>query len=210
MLPYLIGILAGYVVGSIPTAYLVVRKRRGIDIRSAGSGNVGSFNTYTVTRSVGTAIVVGVLDGLKGLGIVLGATLAWGAFWPVAAALFGAILGHIYPVWLTFRGGRGLATACGGLFGITMSYTAVWCVVWLALKFSGLRMLPSNIAAIVATPALLWILPARWIEAVAVMPASSLEVKVFGTLLSLLLLLGHLNVFVGKGGPQDEPRGVRQ
>ena len=210
MLPYLIGILAGYVVGSIPSAYLVVRLRSGIDIRSAGSGNVGSFNTYTVTRSVGTAIVVGVLDGLKGFAVVLGSTLAWGAFWPVAVALFGAVLGHIYPVWLTFRGGRGLATACGGLFGITLSYTAIWCALWSAMKLSGQKILPSNIAAIIATPALLWMLPAHWIEAVAIMPASSLDVKLFGTLLSLLLLLGHLNVFVGKGEQKDETGGVRQ
>lgn len=208
MLPYLIGILAGYVVGSIPSAYLVVRMRSGIDIRSAGSGNVGSFNTYTVTRSVGTAIVVGVLDGLKGLAVVVGSTLAWGAFWPVAVALFGAVLGHIYPFWLRFQGGRGLATACGGLFGITLSYTAIWCTVWLAMKLLGQKIIPSNIVAILAAPALLWILPAQWIDAVAIMPASSLEVKAFGTLLSVLLLLGHLNVFVGKGEPKDETGGV--
>lgn len=210
MLPYLIGILAGYVVGSIPSAYIVVRLRTGIDIRGAGSGNVGSFNAYTVTRSAGTAVVVGILDGLKGLAVVGGATLAWGAFWPVAVALFGAVLGHIYPVWLSFRGGRGLATACGGLFGIGLSYTAIWCLVWLAMKFWGSRIIPSNIAAIVASPAVLWILPAQWIDRLAVMPVSSLEFKIFGTILSGLLLLGHLNVFVGKGKPHDERQGVHQ
>jgi len=210
VLPYLIGILGGYVVGSIPSAYIVVRLRSGIDIRSAGSGNVGSFNVYTVTRSAGTAIVVGVMDGLKGLAVVLGATLIWGTFWPIVVALFGAVLGHIFPLWLNFRGGRGLATACGGLFGVDLSYTAIWCVVWVAMKLSGLRILPSNIAAIAATPALLWILPARWVEQLAVIPASSQEYRIFGTILSLLLMLGHLNVFFGKGGPQDEPQGVRQ
>lgn len=210
MLPYLIGILAGYVVGSIPSAYIVVRRRTGIDIRTAGSGNVGSFNAFTVTRSVATAIIVGILDGLKGLVVVLGATLVWGTFWPVSVALFGAVLGHIFPLWLAFRGGRGLATACGGLFGVGLSYTAIWCVTWLAMKLSGFRILPSNIVAIVATPVLLWILPGHWIERVAVIPASPLEYKVFGTLLSCVLLLGHLNVFVGRGQGQDETQGARQ
>ena len=105
----------GYLVGSIPFAYLLSR-RRGIDLRTVGSGNVGATNVLR-TSGVPMAVAAMVLDALKGSIAVLAASpIAAGPATLVAAGL-ASVVGHIYPVWLGFRGGKGVATAAG-VFGI--------------------------------------------------------------------------------------------
>ena len=101
----------GYLVGSVPFAYLLVR-RRGIDLREAGSGNVGAANVLR-TSGPGHAAAAMCLDAAKGaLAVLIAQRLGAGAATPVAAGL-AAVIGHIYPVWLGFRGGKGVATAAG-------------------------------------------------------------------------------------------------
>lgn len=105
-------VAGGYFVGSVPFAFLLARHAGGVDIRRAGSGNVGAAN---VARTTGAAIAVGVvaLDAAKGAAaVVLAQRLAGGSFAPAVAG-FAAVLGHVYPVWLGFRGGKGVATSCG-------------------------------------------------------------------------------------------------
>jgi glycerol-3-phosphate acyltransferase PlsY len=105
----------GYLVGSIPFAYLLSR-RRGIDLRTVGSGNVGATNVLR-TSGVPMAVAAMVLDALKGSIAVLAASpIAAGPATLVAAGL-ASVVGHIYPVWLGFKGGKGVATAAG-VFGI--------------------------------------------------------------------------------------------
>jgi acyl phosphate:glycerol-3-phosphate acyltransferase len=104
----------GYLAGSIPFAFLAGRLLKGIDIRRAGSGNVGAANVLRTT-GVPTAIGVMLLDMAKGAGAVLWVQrLAAGDAAPAAAGV-AAVVGHIYPVWLRFRGGKGVATAAGAL-----------------------------------------------------------------------------------------------
>jgi len=101
----------GYLVGSVPFAYMLVR-RRGIDLREAGSGNVGAANVLR-TSGPGHAAIAMCLDALKGvLAVLIAQRLGGGAAVSVAAG-FAAVIGHIYPVWLGFRGGKGVATAAG-------------------------------------------------------------------------------------------------
>jgi len=101
----------GYLVGSVPFAYLLVR-RRGIDLREAGSGNVGAANVLR-TSGPGHAAAAMCLDAAKGaLAVLIAQRLGAGAATAVAAGL-AAVVGHIYPVWLGFRGGKGVATAAG-------------------------------------------------------------------------------------------------
>ncbi|MEX0601736.1 MAG: glycerol-3-phosphate acyltransferase, partial [Bacteroidota bacterium] len=128
------GFLGGYLLGSVPTAYLLVKLRSNVDIRLAESGNVGAFNAFQVTRSRWTGILVGVLDGFKGMVPVLTASAIGASFTTTAIVLVGAVLGHNYPVWLKFKGGRGLATACGGLMVIGWAYIVVWCTTWAFAK----------------------------------------------------------------------------
>ena len=105
----------GYLMGSIPFAFLLSR-RRGIDLRMVGSGNVGATNVLR-TSGVPLAIAAMILDAMKGsLAVLVAAPVALGPATPVAAGL-ASVIGHIYPVWLGFKGGKGVATAAG-VFGV--------------------------------------------------------------------------------------------
>ena len=112
-------LIAGYLLGSIPFAYLLARRHRGIDLRVAGSGNVGAANLLrTTTKKIGvSAMALDVAKGVSG---------------PAVAGI-AAVLGHIYPVWLGFRGGKGVATTCGVFSILAPQATAVATVVFLAL-----------------------------------------------------------------------------
>jgi len=104
-------VLAAYLLGSIPFA-LILARRWGSDLRAVGSGNLGATNVMRAS-GVRAGVLVAILDMTKGAASVwLAARISDGAPLPAAAG-FAAIIGHIYPVWLRFRGGKGVATACG-------------------------------------------------------------------------------------------------
>lgn len=108
---FITAVTLAYLVGSVPFAFLLSR-RRGIDLREVGSGNVGATNVLR-TSGVRTAVVAMGLDVIKGaLAVVMAQRLTGGLGAPVVAGL-ASVLGHIYPVWLRFRGGKGVATAAG-------------------------------------------------------------------------------------------------
>src|SRR4051794_763480 len=106
-----LSILAGYLAGSVPFAFLLAR-RAGIDVRVAGSGNVGAAN---VLRTTGArrAVLVMALDVAKGIAAVLLVHVASGGASLAALTGAAAVVGHIYPVWLRFHGGKGVAVAAG-------------------------------------------------------------------------------------------------
>jgi acyl phosphate:glycerol-3-phosphate acyltransferase len=148
-------ILFGYAVGSVPFAYLLAR-RAGIDVRVAGSGNVGAAN---VLRTSGTplGLTVMVLDIGKGAATVLAAYAGAGSNNSMAAAGAAAIIGHIYPIWLRFHGGKGVAVAAG-VFSVlapvaTMLAAAVFfTTVWFSRVVS-----LGSVAATVALPSVAWL-----------------------------------------------------
>jgi len=119
MIPW---ILIGYAFGSVPFAFLLAR-RAGIDVRVAGSGNVGAAN---VLRTSGTplGVIVMALDILKGVATVMLASTMEGTSSAMAAAGAAAIVGHIYPVWLRFHGGKGVAVAAG-VFSVLAPFATV-------------------------------------------------------------------------------------
>jgi acyl phosphate:glycerol-3-phosphate acyltransferase len=105
-------ILAGYLLGSIPFALLTARRWSLVDLRHVGSGNLGAANVMRAS-GVKAGVLVALLDMLKGAAsVVLAERLSAHAAAPALAG-FAAIVGHIYPIWLRFRGGKGVATACG-------------------------------------------------------------------------------------------------
>ncbi|HEV3217327.1 MAG TPA: glycerol-3-phosphate 1-O-acyltransferase PlsY [Vicinamibacterales bacterium] len=120
----LVVLIAGYLLGSIPFAYLLARRHRGIDLRAAGSGNVGAANLLrTTTKKIGVSAMA--LDMGKGIATVLVARqIDPGATGPAVAGI-AAVLGHIYPVWLGFRGGKGVATTCGVFAVLAPAATAI-------------------------------------------------------------------------------------
>jgi glycerol-3-phosphate acyltransferase PlsY len=148
-------ILLGYGVGSLPLGYLVANRAKGIDLRRVGSGNVGAANVYR-TAGLAAAVIVVLVDVAKGASSVFfAARFATGAADPVAAGI-AAIIGHVYPVWLRFHGGKGVATACGVFWMLAplataISATAFVVVVWLTRYVS-----LGSIIATIALPPLAW------------------------------------------------------
>jgi glycerol-3-phosphate acyltransferase PlsY len=133
MPPGILSIIIGYLLGSIPTAYIVSRLRKGIDIRTVGSGNMGSAN---VMREIGTreGIFVGLIDIAKGAGAILIAqTLNISDLW-VFGAGFAALVGHNFPVFAGFRGGKGSATVIG-IFLVLAPLSMLVTLVIVAIPF---------------------------------------------------------------------------
>ena len=144
---------AGYLFGSLPTGYVVVKTMTGQDIRTVGSGNIGATN---VGRVLGKkwAVIVTIVDMLKGgAAVMLCRTLAGGDL-SVAAVALGAVLGHNYPVWLRFHGGKGVATTFGTLFFVQMWYSCaavllagiLWFLVMKAFRYVSLASLVALLA----------------------------------------------------------------
>jgi acyl phosphate:glycerol-3-phosphate acyltransferase len=162
-------LIAGYLLGSIPFAYLLVRRVSGVDLRMAGSGNVGATNVFrTSRRSIAFAAVI--LDLAKGSAAVLMAQRLGGDESMRAAAGVAAVVGHVYPVWLNFRGGKGVATACG-VFGVmappaTITALAVFFVTVGVTRFVSLGSMIAT--AIVAPLAYVTHEPAPTVAAAAV------------------------------------------
>jgi glycerol-3-phosphate acyltransferase PlsY len=129
MLANLMVIPLGYALGSVPFALLLGRWLAGVDLRRTGSGNMGAANAFRTTGpAVGLAILS--LDVAKGAATVLLARRVAGGAAPAVAGV-AAVLGHIYPVWLGFRGGKGVATACGVFLVLVPPATAVAALTFL-------------------------------------------------------------------------------
>jgi glycerol-3-phosphate acyltransferase PlsY len=150
------GLLFGYLLGSIPFGLILTRLAGTRDIRTIGSGNIGATNVLrTGHKGLAAATLAG--DMLKGTVAVV---LARQFLAPDAAlaAAAGAFLGHLFPVWIGFRGGKGVATYIGILLGLVWPAALAFCAIWLAVasltRYSSL----SALLASAATPAILWAL----------------------------------------------------
>ncbi len=142
------GLLLGYALGAIPFGLLLTRFSGGVDIRTIGSGNIGATNVLRTGRK-GLAALTLLLDLLKGLCAVLLATKYLPGGEILAAA--GAFFGHLFPVWLQFKGGKGVATYAGILFGLFWQGGLVYAVAWIgALLISRISSLPGLVAALSA------------------------------------------------------------
>jgi glycerol-3-phosphate acyltransferase PlsY len=124
--------IVAYLLGCLPTAYLVMRRTHGIDIRNHGTGNVGAMNTYDVSGRKRLGLFVMLVDALKGaLAVAFGAWLDDGAMPHVGVAALFVILGHTYNVFLGWKGGRGLATAMGVFLVVNPLAVVLWDVMYL-------------------------------------------------------------------------------
>ncbi len=138
----------GYLAGSIPFGLLLTRLTGKGDIRAIGSGNIGATNVLR-TGSKGLAALTLLLDGGKGAAAALFMG-QWGADFALLAGLF-AVIGHDFPVWLRFRGGKGVATTIGVLLALSWPVGLITCAVWLAVavisRYSSLAALISLAAS---------------------------------------------------------------
>ena len=145
---YLISTVIGFLLGSFPTAFLLLKKYKNIDITSHGSGNMGAMNALVVTKSKSMGIAVLLIDALKGLLSVYLVLL----FLPIsfvypAIALLFAVFSHCYNPWLKLKGGRGLATAAGGTALIFPFILFAWLLVWVIAYLMKRSIIFANISA---------------------------------------------------------------
>ncbi len=153
--PFYAALLCGYVLGSIPFGLLLSRLAGYGDIRKIGSGNIGATNVLR-TGNKGLAALTLILDAAKGAAAVLiaarvgGADLAW-------YAGLGALLGHLFPIWLRFRGGKGVATALGILLATLWWLGLAACALWLAVAAIGRTSSLAALTALAAAPILAYL-----------------------------------------------------
>ena len=144
----------GYLLGSIPFGLILTKLAGTQDLRSIGSGSIGATNVLR-TGNKGLAVATLLGDALKGtIAVVLMGTYAG----PNAAMLaaLGAFLGHLFPVWLKFKGGKGVATYIGVLIGLFWPAAVVFCVMWLAVAFATRYSSLSALVAAFVAPLFLW------------------------------------------------------
>ncbi len=189
--PVLLALAAGYLLGSIPVGLLLTKLAGLGDIRSIGSGNIGATNVLRTGNKAIAALTL-LLDMLKATAAVaLAATGVFGTLTDFTylvgfAAGTGAFLGHLYPVWLNFKGGKGVATYIGLLLGLFWPAALAFCLTWLvtavAFRFSSL----SALIAAALTPVIVWAIGAPEL-AVLLLPVSALLIYKHKTNISRLM-----------------------
>ena len=159
MNPYLITTALSYLLGSIPFGYLLVRIFKGEDVRATGSGNIGATNVARKSPALGIATLV--LDAAKGLAAVLVARVLFGGPHQqlvMTTAAFFAVLGHLFLVWLKFRGGKGVATSLGAFILLTPKSILCLVVLFLIIAVAFRYVSLGSVAVAAAFPLLAWAL----------------------------------------------------
>jgi glycerol-3-phosphate acyltransferase PlsY len=158
--PYFLAAFAiGYAFGSIPFGLVLTRLAGLGDVRNIGSGNIGATNVLrTGRKGLAAATLLG--DAFKGTAAVLVMGSIWGPNAAILAAL-GALLGHLFPIWLGFKGGKGVATFIGCIIGLKPLAAAAFGVIWIATAAATRYSSASGLVASALTPAVLWWLGER-------------------------------------------------
>ncbi|HEU4830536.1 MAG TPA: glycerol-3-phosphate 1-O-acyltransferase PlsY [Gemmatimonadales bacterium] len=155
LVPWLV---LSYLLGAVPTSYLAGRIFRGIDLRQHGSGNLGATNLY---RTLGWkyAVPVGLLDIAKGvIPVVLFAPQVSASQRVAAACGVAAVIGHVYSIFVRFKGGKGVATAAGVMLGLAPLAIAVLLIVWAAVVFATGYVSLGSVVAASLLPLAVWVL----------------------------------------------------
>ena len=192
-LNFLLSALLGYFIGSIPSAFLLVRWKSRIDIRNVGSGNVGALNSYLVTRSRMVGAAVFLFDLLKGMAAVSvpGILLNGGG---VEAAIAGSasVIGHNFSVWLSFKGGRGLATAAGVALILAWPLVPAWCLLWFAGYLLTRNVNVSNALATLLVIIIALFVPSWALERIVAGTIAADGIRLFVVLTFGVILLKHI------------------
>jgi len=177
-------LVVSYLLGSIPFGYLI-GKMKGIDVRQYGSGNIGTSN---VARTVGkkAAMLTLLGDGLKGLiPVLLARALLGGNVWAAAAGL-AAVIGHNWPVFLKFKGGKGVTTTYGAFLGIAWLPALVTILIWILVSRTTRK---ASIAALISAPCA----PILAYLATLLIPGAQLPVILFAVITFILIYIRHVD-----------------
>jgi acyl phosphate:glycerol-3-phosphate acyltransferase len=189
-------IVAAYLVGSIPFGYLIVRARGGGDVREIGSGGTGATN---VTRRAGrgAGVLTLALDAAKGALVALTARWAlaadFGINWWVAAASIAVVVGHVFPIWLKFRGGKGVATGLGVFSVLTPAAVALAAPVFIVVVWATRYISLGSIITAATLPLFVWLLSEKGnADANGTTPAPVMAVAIIGG--ALIIFMHRANI----------------
>lgn len=186
-------IIVGYLLGSFPTAYLLMKKIKNIDIRNAGSGNVGAMNSYEVSGSVMIGVFVFAIDFLKGFLTVFILNLFFNnSFIFAALGVVFTLFAHCFNPWLNFRGGRGLATAAGSAVLIFPFLLIVWVLLWVIIYLMKKDILFSNICSNILSLVLVTSTPELSAKYSSAAPEEIGLVMLFTTASMLIIIIKHI------------------
>jgi glycerol-3-phosphate acyltransferase PlsY len=190
VLPFLLAGAVGYLLGSFPTAYLLVRWKSDLDIRKHGSGNVGTLNSFEVTDSKAVGVGVLLIDLVKGvLSVLIVGGFISNDFPILATGGIGAVLGHNFPVWLGFKGGRGLATAAGVMLLLGWAFVPLWMFAWFVGKLISKDVNIGNAVGTLAILAVALLVPAQVLAGLIPENAATDEFRWYVVVLAFLILV---------------------
>lgn len=193
---YLLSAVIGYLLGSFPAAYIMLKKSKGIDITEAGTGNVGAMNSFEITNSKVIGLIVLVIDALKGLLSVYLTLLIFPLnFIFPAIALFFAVFAHCFNPWLNFKGGRGLATAAGGASLLFPFALIIWIILWLITYIVKKDILLANILAIIVLLVIILISSETAVKYSFPRADTRGELILFSIALLILIFVRHIEPF---------------
>lgn len=186
--------VCSYIVGCIPSALLVVKKRTGLDLSKAGSGNLGALNSYEVTKSKSTGILVLLFDVIKGFVPVVLTYLIFRTNQLTTLSGVAVIFGHNFNAFLKFKGGRGLATATGTSFAINPLILILWGLCWLGgYKLIMKQVHIANAVATVFCPLLIYYTPELLTKKLnSFSDFGKSELIVYSVLICVIILLRHI------------------
>lgn len=194
MTQYILVFLYSFLLGTIPTAYLVMLKFHKVDIRQEGSGNVGAMNTYEVSGSKHLGILVFFIDFLKGLSAVYLTSLFYGEnFFLMAISMNSVVAGHCFNPWLGFKGGRGLASAAGATALFSPVVILLWGVIWVIGFIFKKNIHFGNIAATVLTGVLIFSSADILIKYTYPPAPTEFKYSIFFGILMLIIVVKHID-----------------
>jgi len=191
-------IIISYLIGSIPFAYLLVKKTAGVDIRQAGTGNVGAMNSYETTKNRFLGITVMLLDALKGVASVLLAYAISPTVLSIALASIFSVFGHNFSIFLKFKGGRGLATAAGVFAVVNPMMLLFWGIMfvagWVIIKKN---VHVASVTATICAPLLIYYTPPQIVAKTSLItPIPHNDLLIFGAIVCFIILLKHIEPIV--------------
>jgi len=196
---YILICIICYLVGSIPTAYIVLKRKYNIDITKAGTGNVGAVNGYDVTGSKKTGITIFLFDFLKGS--IPSVIILFFLRLPFQLAIFPVILillGNNFSIWLRFKGGRGLSVASGISIALNFWMLIIWGVTFLVIYAIKKNVHLANVIATIFMP-IIAILPGnffiKYSSGISNSEQSSTTFFIFWTMVAFLILIRHIQPF---------------
>jgi len=193
ILPFF-SIIISYLLGCIPTAYWLVKRQTGKDIRAEGTGNIGAHNSYDVTGKKWVGLVVSIVDLAKGSLAVAITIWLGGSFFAIAMSGVFVVIGHCFNGFMSFKGGRGLATAAGVLLVVNPLPLVLWILMFCTAYFVIRRDVHvGSVAGTLATPMLLYTAPTPLIQMLMFAPNGDItQLKLMVFMISMIIFFRHI------------------